>query len=273
MTVTVFHNPACGTSRNTLALIRHFGIDAKVVEYLKTPPAREEIKALAAGAGLSLQDIARKKGTPYAELGLAGKDDETLLDAIEAYPILINRPIVATENGVALCRPSDVALDLLLRMPATDACKEDGAAFLRDDAITGNDPAFIVALQAAGLPLEDLAEPNRRLFSYRSLSGTLLGFGGYELYGNDALLRSIVVLPQMRNRKTGRNLVALLAYRAFRAGARQAWLLTGTAAEFFEKTGFKRRERSEAPPAILVTQEARSLCPASAILMSRAIGF
>jgi arsenate reductase (glutaredoxin) len=272
MTVTIYHNPACGTSRNTLALIRHFGIDARVIEYLKTPPARGEIKALAGAAGLSLHEIARQKGTPYADLGLAAKDDGALLDAMAVHPILINRPIVATEKGVALCRPSDVVLDLLPQRPATDAFKEDGAPFLRDRPVAGDDPDFIAALQQAGLPVEDLAEPGRRFFSYRSLSGALLGFGGYELYGEDALLRSIVVLPQNRGNKIGRNLVALLSYRALRAGARQAWLLTMTAQDFFAKTGFKRRERSVAPPALLATHEARSLCPASVVLMSRTIG-
>jgi len=273
MTVTIYHNPACGTSRNTLALIRHFGFDARVIEYLKTPPSRQEIKTLAAAAQLSLHDILRKKSTPYAELRLEDKDDETLLDAMAAHPILINRPMVATEKGVALCRPSDVVLDLLPPMPSADAFKEEGAPFLRDQAITGGDPAFTAALREADLPLDDLAEPGRRFFAYRSLGGALLGFGGYELYGRDALLRSIVVLPEGRNKKVGRNLVPLLTYRAFREGARTAWLLTVTAPAFFEKTGFKHRARAEAPPAILATQEASRLCPASAALMSRSIGF
>jgi arsenate reductase (glutaredoxin) len=272
-TATIYHNPACGTSRNTLALIRHFGIDAKVIEYLKTPPARGEIKALAGAAGLSLHELARKKGTPYGELGLAAKDDGALLDAMAAHPILLNRPIVATERGVALCRPSDVVLDLLPGAPAADACKEDGAPFLHDRAIAGDDPSFIAALQQAGLPVADLGEPGRRFFSYRSLSGAVLGFGGFELYGEDALLRSIVVLPEARGRKVGRNLVALLSYRAWREGARQAWLLTLTAADFFGKTGFTRQAREAAPPVILATQEARSLCPATAVLMSRSLGF
>jgi arsenate reductase (glutaredoxin) len=273
MQTTIYHNPACGTSRNTLALIRHFGIDARVIEYLKTPPARSEIKALAEAAGLSLHDLARKKGTPYAELGLAAKDDGALLDAMAAHPILLNRPIVVTEKGVALCRPSDVVLDLLPQAPAAAACKEDGAPFLRDRPLAADDPDFIAALQQAGLAVADLAGPGRRFFSYRSLSGALLGFGGYELYGEHALLRSIVVPPQNRGNKIGRNLVALLSYRAWRAGARTAWLLTMTATDFFEKTGFKRRAREEAPPVLLATQEARSLCPASAVLMSRNIGF
>ncbi len=273
MSVTIYHNPKCGTSRNTLALIRHFGIDPRVIEYLDQPPSREELRSLIADAKLSPRDVVRKKGTPYAELGLDKADDKALLDAMAAHPILINRPIVATDLGVALCRPSDVVLDLLPRMTGTDAFKEEGAHFLRDEQIAASDPALIAALKAADLALDDLDEPNRTFFSYRSLAGTLLGFGGYELYGKDAFIRSVVVLPDGRGKRTGGNLVPLLNYRAFQNGARTAWLLTTTAPGFFEKTGFKRRSREEAPASILTTRQARSLCPSSAVLMSRSIGF
>lgn len=271
--VTIYHNPKCGTSRNTLALIRHFGIDPDVIEYLTNPPKRGELKALIKEAGLSPRDVVRKKEKVYAELDLGKADDDALLDAMVAHPILINRPIVASEKGVALCRPSDVVLDLLPRMTGTDDFKEEGAHFLRDEPVSGRDLALIAALKTADLAVDDLDEPNRKFFSYRSLAGTLLGFGGYELYGKDVFLRSIVVLPEGRGKKIGRNIVPLLNYRALRQDARTAWLLTSTAPDFFEKIGFKRRSRDDAPASILGTQQAKTLCPASAVLMSRSIGF
>ena len=271
--VTIYHNPQCGTSRNTLALIRHFGIDPDVVEYLTTPPTRETLADLIARAGLTARDVVRKKGTPYAELGLATADDDALLDAMIRHPTLINRPFVTSDLVVALCRPSDFVLDVLPFQPGTDAFKEEGAHFLRDAPIAGDDPALVAALKAADLPTDDLGEPNRRFFVYRSLAGTVIGFGGFERYGADALLRSIVVLPEGRGKGTGRNLVALLAYRALREGAQTAWLLTTTAAEFFDHLKFKRRARDEAPATILATRQAKSLCPASAVLMAKHLGF
>ncbi|QEL26436.1 arsenate reductase (glutaredoxin) [Bosea sp. F3-2] len=115
MDVVIYHNPACGTSRNTLGLIRNAGIEPHVVEYLKTPPSRVLIRQLLVRAGLTVRKILREKGTPFAELGLAdpGLSDEALLDAIEAHPILINRPLVVSPKGVRLCRPSEAVLPLL----------------------------------------------------------------------------------------------------------------------------------------------------------------
>ena len=127
MDVVIYHNPDCGTSRNTLALIRNAGIEPHVVEYLKTPPNRILVRQLAERAGVAVRDLLREKGTPYAELGLAdpSKTDDELLDAIEVHPILLNRPLVVTPRGVALCRPSEAVLDLL---PAQQGefVKEDG---------------------------------------------------------------------------------------------------------------------------------------------------
>ena len=127
MDVVIYHNPECGTSRNTLAMIRNAGIEPHVVEYLKTPPARALLVQLLARAGLAVRDVLREKGTPYAELGLGDPalTDDQLLDAIEAHPILLNRPLVVTPKGVALCRPSEAVLDLL---PAQQGefVKEDG---------------------------------------------------------------------------------------------------------------------------------------------------
>jgi arsenate reductase len=113
--VTIYHNPACGTSRNTLAMIRATGTEPVVIEYLKTPPSRAELLDLVRRMGIPLRAALRQKGTPYAELGLDDPElsDEALLDATEAHPILINRPIVVTPKGVRLCRPSEMVLELL----------------------------------------------------------------------------------------------------------------------------------------------------------------
>lgn len=113
--VTIYHNPACGTSRNVLAAIRDSGVEPRVVEYLKTPPSRAELKALLKRAGLTPRDILRRRGTPYEELGLDDPTltDDQLLDAIERHPILIERPIVATARGVRLCRPKEKLAEIL----------------------------------------------------------------------------------------------------------------------------------------------------------------
>ncbi len=127
MTPTIYHNPACGTSRNTLALIRHAGIEPTIIEYLSEPPTRDRLVELIAGAGLSVRDAIRQKGTPYLELGLDDPkfDDDVLLDAMLTHPVLINRPFVVTEKGIRLCRPSEIVLDLL--PPVTRPfSKEDG---------------------------------------------------------------------------------------------------------------------------------------------------
>lgn len=127
MDITIYHNPACGTSRNTLALIRAAGIEPTVIEYLKTPPGRDTIRALAQATGEPLRALIREKGTPYADLGLADPalTEDQLLDAIEAHPILLNRPIVVSPKGTKLCRPSEAVLDLLPPLTGTFT-KEDG---------------------------------------------------------------------------------------------------------------------------------------------------
>ena len=127
LTVTIYHNPACGTSRNTLAMIRQSGEEPHVIEYLKTPPAREELVKLIDAIGIRPRELLREKGTPYAELGLGDPSltDDALIDAMMARPILINRPIVVTEKGAALCRPSEKVLSLLAN-PVSSYVKEDG---------------------------------------------------------------------------------------------------------------------------------------------------
>ena len=134
MTVTIYHNPACGTSRNTLAMIRQSGEEPHVVEYLKTPPAREELLRLIDAMGITPRDLLREKGTPYAELGLSdfSMTDDALIDAMMARPILINRPIVVTEKGAALCRPSEKVLSLLAN-PVSSYVKEDGEIVILQD--------------------------------------------------------------------------------------------------------------------------------------------
>ncbi|MCL6705621.1 arsenate reductase (glutaredoxin) [Pseudomonas sp. R2.Fl] len=132
MDVTIYHNPDCGTSRNTLAMIRNAGIEPTVIEYLKTPPTREQLVRMIADAGLTVRQAIREKGTPYAELGLdnpALSDDE-LLDAMLEHPILINRPFVVTPLGTRLSRPSEIVLDILPDTHKGAFAKEDGEQVL-----------------------------------------------------------------------------------------------------------------------------------------------
>jgi len=126
--VIIYHNPACGTSRNTLAMIRNAGIEPHVVEYLKTPPARALLIQLVERAGMSARDLLREKGTPYAELGLSDStlSDDAIVDAMMAHPVLINRPLVVTPLGVKLCRPSELVLDILPGPQRGTFAKEDG---------------------------------------------------------------------------------------------------------------------------------------------------
>ena len=128
--VTIYHNPDCGTSRNVLGLIRNAGEEPRVVEYLKTPPGREELAGLIARMGIPVRDLLRRKGTPYDALGLddPGLGDDALLDAMVAHPILINRPIVVTPLGAKLCRPSETVLDILPGSQRGAFSKEDGGA-------------------------------------------------------------------------------------------------------------------------------------------------
>jgi len=130
VTVTIFHNPACGTSRNVLALIRNSGEEPRVVEYLKTPPTRAELVDLIARMGIPVRGLLRRKGTPYDELGLADPalTDDQLLDAMQAHPILIERPIVVSPLGVKLCRPSEAVLEILPNAQRGAFAKEDGEA-------------------------------------------------------------------------------------------------------------------------------------------------
>lgn len=128
MATTIYHNPACGTSRNTLAIIRATGEEPTVIEYLQDPPSRDRLMQLMRDAGLTPRQLLREKGTPFAQLGLADPSlsDDNLIDAMMAHPILINRPLVETGRGVRLCRPSEAVLDILERPLSADFVKEDG---------------------------------------------------------------------------------------------------------------------------------------------------
>ncbi|WP_119273663.1 arsenate reductase (glutaredoxin) [Taklimakanibacter deserti] len=128
MTVTIYHNPACGTSRNTLAMIRQSGEEPKIIEYLKDPPSREKLVELIGAMDIPVRALLREKGTPYHELGLDDPKwtDDELIDFMLAHPILINRPIVVTEKGVRLCRPSEAVLDILPNPAIGRFVKEDG---------------------------------------------------------------------------------------------------------------------------------------------------
>lgn len=128
MTVTIYHNPACGTSRNTLAMIRQSGEEPEVIEYLKTPPSRERLVELIRAMGITPRELLRQKGTPYQDLGLDDPkwSDDELVDFMIAHPILINRPIVVTPLGARLCRPSERVLDILPNRDIGSFTKEDG---------------------------------------------------------------------------------------------------------------------------------------------------
>jgi len=135
MTITIYHNPDCGTSRNTLAMIRQSGVEPEVIEYLKTPPSREKLVELIAAIGMVPRELLREKGTPYAELGLADPkwSDDDLINFMLAHPILINRPIVVTPLGARLARPSEAVLDILPNPDIGPFTKDDGEVVIDAD--------------------------------------------------------------------------------------------------------------------------------------------
>lgn len=137
MNVTIYHNPACGTSRNTLALIRNAGVEPEIVEYLQAPPDRAALTDLIRQAGLTVREAIRQKDTPYLELGLddPALTDDDLLDAMLEHPILINRPFVVTPEGVRLCRPSEIVLDILSLPQKGRFAKEDGDLVIDDNGV------------------------------------------------------------------------------------------------------------------------------------------
>ena len=135
--VKIFHNPNCGTSRNTLALIRNSGVEPEVVLYLQTPPSKEQLKKLIADMSIPVRDVLRQKGTPFEELDLGNEkwSDEELFDFMMAHPILINRPIVVTPIGTKLCRPSEAVLDILVDTKRSAFTKEDGEVVINEKGL------------------------------------------------------------------------------------------------------------------------------------------
>ncbi|WP_082610116.1 arsenate reductase (glutaredoxin) [Bosea sp. Root381] len=272
MDVLIYHNPACGTSRNAFAMLERAGVDLTIVPYLDAPPTKERLRELSHLSGLTVREMIREKGSPFAELGLDRPlvDDEALLDAMVANPILINRPLVVTPKRAKLCRPSETVLDLLEDWPRKDVVKDDGTPFLESVRVPGGSEDLRDALAAASLPVDDLQESGRTFFRFQMLGGLVVGYGGYEVHGRDALLRS-VCRTERSAKGVGPNLVQLLMSRAFDDGARQAFVLTEDAAPFFRRIGFVDVDRATAPEAIRSTRQALELCPASAFLLSRRI--
>lgn len=271
MNITIYHNPDCGTSRNTLAIIEAAGFKPQIIEYLKTPPDRDRLIELLGLMKMRPRDLLREKGTPFKELGLDNPalTDDGLIDAMMAHPVLINRPIVVTDRGASLCRPSDIVLELLPEDIKT-IDKEEGTPLLRAHLIEADDD-LVQALTDAGLPTDDLTDAGRTWFRFAVPEGETVGYGGFELYDNDALLRSIVVPPEYRGRGIGRNLMLLLMRKTFEAGARTGYVLTNSADGWLEKLGFKAVDRADAPHAILETRQAKELCPKSATLRKRSL--
>ena len=274
--VTIYHNPECGTSRNTLALLRLAGVNPLVIEYLQTPPTKDRLRELIGLAGLTVRETIRHDSVLIEQLGLNNptRTDEDLLDAMVAHPILINRPIVVTPTAVKLCRPSEIVLDLLpaQQLPIADATKDDHTPFVRDERWPANDD-LALHVEAAGLPIADLKEPGRTFYRYSLLDRVTVGFGGFELYGTDVLLRSLCVMPKFHGQGIGRNMTLLLARRAFDQGARRAFAFASTpqAQAFHHALRFQPIPRTTAPPSILATQQATGLCPSSAQLFERAL--
>lgn len=272
MDITIYHIPACGTSRNTLAMLQRAQVGLSVVPYLDEPPTKERLRELSALSGLTVREMIREKGTPFSELGLdqPSIDDEALLVAMVAHPILINRPLVVTPTRAKLCRPSETVLDLLDNWPRKDFDKDDGTPFLESVRISGGSVDLHDALAKASLPTGDLKEPGRTFFRFQLLGGLVVGYGGYEIHGREALLRSMC-RTERSAKGVGPSLVQLLMSRAFDDGARNAFVLTEGAADFFRRIGFKDTDRASAPEAIRSTRQALELCPASAALLSRRI--
>jgi arsenate reductase len=267
VTATIYHNPACGTSRNTLAMIRNAGIEPVVIEYLKTPPSRDALMSLVARMGVPLRTALRRKGTPFDELGLGDPTlpDSTLLDAVERHPILINRPIVVTARGVKLCRPSEVVLDLLDAPQRSAFVKEDGEPVVTASPFEMHEMAELAALLSASkLPTADLALPGRQFYRFATTLGEMVAVGGLEGRGADRLLRSLAVLPSARGKGFGKAVAATLERLAGYDGAKRLHVLTTTAAPFFERLGYAAADRSTAPPEISGSAEFAGLCPASA---------
>ena len=282
--VTIFHNPACGTSRNTLALIRHASIEPTVIEYLKTPPAKDTLRELVAAMGVPVRSLLREKGTPYAELGLGEPrwTDEELLDFVSRHPILMNRPVVVTPLGTRLCRPSEDVLELLPVGRLSPFVKEDGEA-VQDSgarraaggltlrpAAERDWPSIEALLKLNDLPV-DGAREHLGVYIVATGGDAVVGTAGIELYGNIGLLRSVAVLPERQRQGLGTAMLERIVADARVLGLSRLYLLTTTAADYFAGHGFTPQPRDSVPAALQASAEFRGACPASAVLMGRSI--
>ena len=271
MPLAIYHNPACGTSRNTLALLHAAGHEPQVIEYLKSPPAPTEIRALAEQAGLTPRQLLRRRGTPYDAMGLDAPSftDDALAQIAHQNPILINRPIVVSDGNAALCRPSDLVFDVVTA-PKTRLLKDECVPILRSIRQPSDSLQDLKAVLAAEhLPVDDLAGPGCTFFAFSTLDGETVGYGGFELCGSAALVRSVVTLPPHRGTGIGRNIALILMRRAFDAGASDLYILTTTAQAFFGKLGFAAAERDIATPTAHATRQFANFSPRSASLLHR----
>jgi arsenate reductase len=253
-------------------MIRNAGIEPDIIAYLKTPPSRDQLTDLVARMGVPLRDVLRRKGTPFDELGLddPALTDADLLDAVERYPILINRPIVVTARGVKLCRPSELVLDLLDAPQRSDFIKEDGDPVVTASPVGAMDLEDLVPLlSAAELPTADLALPGRQFYRFSTTLGEMVAVGGLEGHGADRLLRSLAVAPTARGKRFGKAVAMTLERLAGEDGAKRLHLLTTTAAPFFERLGYIAADRAAAPFEISASAEFAGLCPATAHYMTK----
>ncbi len=275
MDLIVYHDAQCAGSHEVLALIRHAGLEPHVIEPARSPPAQGLLEELARRARVPLAALLWASEAPLADAGTPASamppaaratDDDAGGHTLQEGATLCT-PLVVSPLGVRLCRPAERVLELLPAPPTSDLDRTDGAPFLRDEQVAAAEPRLAKALREAGLPTDDLRGSPGRFFAFRTLGGTLAGYGGYEAFGAEALLRSLVVRPQLRGRGAGRAMVRLLMSRAREDGAARAWLLTEGAAGFFERLGFVAAARAQAPAAIRQTPQAATLCPAAARLL------
>lgn len=241
MNVEIYHNPSCSMSRNALRLIREAGVEPKIIEYLETPPTRAELLQRLDEAQIPVREILRTKESQFAALGLADNSlpDTAILDALDAHPILMQRPIVVSPLGVNVCRPPELVLALLHNAPRPETRREDGSDFLVDEEIELS-PQLISALLAEDMPVDAL-DDSCTVYRMRSLAGAELAYAAIEIERRVARLIAFVVLPAARNKRVGRNMMHLLSRRAFDLGAREMSVASGKAAGFFHRLGFERR--------------------------------
>jgi arsenate reductase len=245
MNVEIYHNPSCSMSRNALRLIRETGVEPRIIEYLETPPDRAELMQLLEAARISVPEILRSKESHFADLGLGDNPlpDSALLDALDAHPILMQRPIVVTALGVNVCRPPELVLALLQNAPRPGTKREDGSDFLIDEEIPFS-AELIAELTSADASASELTEACTTL-RVRTLDGAEIGHAGFQIRGKAAELIAFTVLPAARRAHAGTNMMRLVLRRAYDLGAREMTVTTDRAVEFLAAVGFKPRGTSQ----------------------------